>query len=112
MGVPGTIRSSQEFTMPGSHSLVVITAQDLAYYDSVLVESDCDCACPTDSFVLTSTAPHAESTRYAMPALHTNAFADNFTLAFNPLSNAGPIILNQSALALLRSFEQPQTLAA
>gem|GEM_PF-192430 len=93
-----------------------------SFDDSPIVESDCqtkeslhlvegDCLYLDDGFVLDQpTSDRGEATIYTRPALHIDALAQDFSLAFNPFGQAGVVVLNRTALTLLNAFQQPRTL--
>jgi uncharacterized protein len=88
----------------------VIAADDLAAATFGQVESNC--ACP-DSGVESTVVnlPCSNLTLYQKPVLYTDALAEDLSLVFSPLGRHGVCVLNQSALTLLRIFDQPRTLA-
>lgn len=105
-----------------SNPPIVITAQDLSNREASSAESDCqsdarlyltesDCACPTDDLSSSRADDLIQDfDSYVLPALYTDTCADNFRLAFNPLGQAGVVVLNHSAFTLLSGFDQPHTL--
>lgn len=76
-------------------------------------QSQNDCACPTVN-VRTPTIPTSPAIfqqEWLRPAdLHTWPLNDQYAIAFNPIGHAGPVLLNESAQALLSEFAQPQLL--
>jgi uncharacterized protein len=102
--------------MPAMKDFIIVSAQDLPASSVVLAGGDAvaetDCACPEDGFVFEAAAPPTSETDvYVLPALYTQALAEGFSLAFNPLGRAGVIVLDRAARALLHTFRQPQPLA-
>jgi len=67
------------------------------------VDSDCACA-DTNSYLEPTNLNLVQSQRLSKPALHTQWLSRDRHLAFNPLANNGPVILNDAALALLNCF--------
>ncbi len=89
---------------------LVFCADDLGLSSSV-VALDSNCACPdTDSyFDIEIKEGEGSNNSLQKPALHTVPLANDTYLAFNPLGQTGPVVLNRQAWELLNIFEHPQS---
>ncbi|MDY6876877.1 MAG: radical SAM protein [Chloroflexota bacterium] len=75
-----------------------------------LVEGQCD-ACPPSVSLASLTDAPIPSSVYSLPdTFRTASVADGYWVAYAPKVSAGPAVLNDQALALLRYFEHPRTL--
>jgi uncharacterized protein len=100
---------------------IVITASDVPRSEATLNASSSlvggtwpegDCACPDDGFSIETVEPSAlDEQIYHLADLHTDRLTEEFTLAFNPLNGREIALLSWQALALLRTFQVPRTLA-
>lgn len=71
---------------------------------------DQNCACPdTDSYLALQTTPYTDATPLVQSWLHTEQLGVDTYLAFNPVGQSGPVMLNTAAWQLLQRFNQPQT---
>lgn len=102
-------------------SPIIITSKDLRTHTcdlesgyvepTFMSEIESDCACPADGLSFENQyASWDPATQFMLPPLHTAALTEEYELAFNPLSNSGPVVLNMAAKSLLEGFAQPQTL--
>jgi len=63
-----------------------------------------DCACADTNTRLLPVVTRAVGRQLIKPRLHTQRVDDEHYLAFNPLANSGPVVLNEAALGLLNGF--------
>lgn len=88
----------------------IITAEDASCENVSWVESNC--ACSSDGTFshnglpskLSFVPPSSPNSLYVSPHLYTDNFAKDLHLVFNPLGQAGVIVLNETAFSLLKSF--------
>ena len=96
--------------MASEDSFVIITRSDIASATDTLHTVDTNCACPdTDSYLATQAAINFVGLPLSKARLHTEQLTTNAYLAFNPLGQSGPVLLNTAAWQLLQHFEQPQS---
>lgn len=90
----------------------IITAQDVPDGRSVAYQTVEDCACPDDGMVFDAAAGAPMSGgEYVRPALHIAPLDADHHLVFNPLGQAGVVVLAAPALAVLDAFAQARSLA-
>ncbi len=82
----------------------LLTSETAAY------ESDCDCACSSTPFTITTAKP-TETQFSTSPDTYTSPLRQGFHLAFSPFAPAGPSVLNPAAWRRYQAFTQnPQPL--
>lgn len=88
---------------------IILSAADFPQFPLSMVETDC--ACADDHFTPSQRSAINLNRHYVAADLHTDALPGEYTLAFNPVGNAGVLALNPSATALLNSFRRARRLA-
>ncbi len=83
----------------------LILSRDESSEVAPVVDSNCACADTNSNLVLTQMARQPDRHLFKA-ATHTQRLGQDRHLAFNPLGDNGPVILNDAALALLNCFTQ------
>jgi len=99
---------------PSSRYPRLITASDILVKSDACssTEGDCDCACAEISTTLQpyTLSGGLDSLYRRGTSLNIQRLDENYSLAFNPLSSGGVIVLNNLALEILDAFKSPLTL--
>lgn len=93
--------------MGTAQRFIIISNKDINAPEEQLVDSNCACSDAInilERVVPTGTVPN----KLIKANVHTESLINDMIVVFNPLGQAGPVVLNHKASQLLNRFEQPQ----